>query len=151
MDAFVHFLISYGCYGMFVAAFLAASIFPFSSEVVMAALQTAGTSPLQLLIWGTLGNVLGSMFNYWIGRKAKLEWIEKYLHVKKKDIDRAVKFMNGRGAWMGFFAFLPVLGDGITVALGIMRANIFITTTSIFIGKLLRYIILIYGVSLFIN
>ncbi len=151
MDAFIHFLISYGCYGMFVAAFLAASILPFSSEVVMAALQTAGTSPIQLLIWGTLGNVLGSMFNYWIGRNAKLEWIEKYLHVKKKDLDRAVKFMNGRGAMMGFFSFIPVIGDGITVALGIMRANVLITTISIFIGKLLRYIVLIYGVSLFIN
>ena len=151
MDALIHFLISYGCYGMFVAAFLAASVFPFSSEVVMAALQTAGTSPIQLLIWGTLGNVLGSMFNYWIGRNAKLEWIEKYLHVKKKDLDRAVKFMNGRGAMMGFFSFLPVIGDGITVALGIMRANVLITTISIFIGKLLRYIVLIYGVSLFIN
>ena len=151
MDAFIHFLISYGCYGMFVAAFLAASILPFSSEVVMAALQTAGTSPIQLLIWGTLGNVLGSMFNYWIGRNAKLEWIEKYLHVKKKDLDRAVKFMNGRGAMMGFFSFIPVIGDGITVALGIMRANVLITTISIFIGKLLRYIVLIYGVSFFIN
>ena len=151
MDALIQFVIGYGCYGMFVAAFLAASVFPFSSEVVMAALQTAGTSPIQLLIWGTLGNVLGSMFNYWIGRNAKLEWIEKYLHVKKKDLDRAVKFMNGRGAWMGFFAFLPVLGDGITVALGIMRSNVLITTISIFIGKLLRYIVLIYGVSLFIN
>jgi membrane protein YqaA with SNARE-associated domain len=151
MDTFIDLLISYGCYGMFIAAFLAASILPFSSEVVMAGLQAAGTNSTQLLIWGTAGNVLGSMFNYGIGRLGKLEWIEKYLHVKKKEIDRAVKFMGGRGAWMGFFAFIPVVGDGITVALGLMRSNLLITTLSIFIGKLLRYIALIYGVSLFMN
>lgn len=151
MDTLIHLLISYGYYGMFIAAFLAASIFPFSSEVVMAALQAAGTSPLQLLIWGTAGNFFGSMFNYGIGRLGKLEWIEKYLHVKKKEIDRAVKFMGGRGAWMGFFAFLPVIGDGITIALGLMRSNLLITCISIFIGKLLRYILLIYGVSLYIH
>lgn|SRR5574344_474866 len=151
MGTFIGILISYGYYGMFIAAFLAASIFPFSSEVVMAALQAAGTSPLQLLIWGTAGNFLGSMFNYGIGRLGKLEWIEKYLHVKKKDIDKAVKFMGGRGAFMGFFAFLPVIGDGITVALGLMRSNLIITSISIFLGKLIRYIILIYGMSLYIK
>lgn|SRR5574344_236431 len=151
MGSFVSALISYGYYGMFLSAFLAASIFPFSSEAVMAALQAAGLNPIGLIIWGTAGNVAGSMFNYGIGRLGKLEWIEKYLHVKQKDLDKAVKFMGGRGAWMGFFAFLPVIGDGITVALGLMRSNIVITLISITIGKLLRYIILVYGVYLFIG
>lgn len=151
MGTIIDILISYGCYGMFVAAFLAASIFPFSSELVMAALQAAGTNPLHLLLWGTAGNFLGGMFNYGVGRLGKLVWIEKYLHVSKKHIDQAVNFVGGRGAMMGFFAFLPVLGDGITVALGLMRANLLITSISIFLGKFLRYVILIYGMSLFIN
>ena len=46
----------------------------------------------------------------------KMEWIEKYLHVKKKSLDKAERFMAGRGAWMGFFAFLPLLGSAITNA-----------------------------------
>ena len=78
----------------------------------------------------------------------KLEWIERYLHVKKKDIDKAERFMAGRGAWMGFFAFLPVLGSAITIVLGFMRANIFIAFVSITIGKFLRYLLLIYGAGL---
>jgi len=90
------------------------------------------------------------MFNYCIGRMGKLEWIEKYLHVKQKDLDRATKFMAGRGAWMGFFAFVPILGSAITVALGLMRANIPISLTSMAIGKFLRYVALIYGASLLI-
>lgn len=135
-------LINYGYWGMLIAAFLAGSFFPFSSEAVMLGLLAAGLKPEPLVIYGTIGNVLGSMFNYGVGRLGKLEWVEKYLHVKKKNLDRAQRFMAGHGAWMGFFAFLPIIGSAITICLGFMRANIFISITSITIGKLLRYIIL---------
>ena len=150
MDAFIDLLTSYGYTGMLLAAFLAGSFFPFSSELVMAGLMATGLDPWQLMIYGTIGNVLGSIFNYCVGRMGKLEWIEKYLHVKQKDLDRATKFMAGRGAWMGFFAFVPILGSAITVALGLMRANIPISLTSMAIGKFLRYVALIYGASLLI-
>ena len=143
-------LINYGYGGMVVAAFLAGSFFPFSSEAVMLGLLAAGLKTEPLIIYGTIGNVLGSMFNYGVGRLGKLEWIERYLHVKKKDLDRAQRFMAGHGAWMGFFAFLPIIGSAITICLGLMRANIVITVTSITIGKLLRYIVLMAGVSLVI-
>jgi membrane protein YqaA with SNARE-associated domain len=51
---------------------------------------------------------------------------------------------------MGFFAFLPVLGSAITILLGLMRANVVITFVAITLGKLFRYIILIYGAGLFL-
>lgn len=136
---------------MLVAAFLAGSFFPFSSEAVMLGLLAAGLKTEPLIIYGTIGNVLGSMFNYGVGRLGKLEWIERYLHVKKKDLDRAQRFMAGRGAWMGFFAFLPIIGSAITICLGLMRANIFISIISITIGKLLRYIILMYSTFLIVG
>lgn len=115
----------------------------------MVALMATGLDPWQLMIYGTIGNVLGSVFNYTIGRMGKMEWIEKYLHVKKEDLDKAHRFMAGRGSWMGFFAFLPVLGSAITIALGLMRSNIVITFIAITLGKIFRYIILIYGAGLF--
>lgn len=139
----------YGYWGMFLAAFLAGSFFPFSSEAVIIALMATGLDPWVLMIYGTAGNVLGSVLNYYIGRLGKMEWIGKYLHVKKKDLDRAHRFLAGRGAWMGFFAFLPVLGSAITIALGLMRSNIIITFIAITLGKIFRYIILIYGAGLF--
>ena len=98
-----------------------------------------------LIVYGSIGNVLGSVFNYCVGRMGNLEWIEQYLHVKKEDLDKAQRFMAGRGAWMGFFAFIPFLGSAITILLGLMRANVPVTITSITIGKVLRYVILIYG------
>jgi len=150
MEWIISFLTGYGYLGMLLAAFLAGSFFPFSSEAVMVGLMATGLDPWQLMVYGTIGNVLGSVFNYGVGRLGKLEWIEKYLHVKKKDLDKAERFMAGRGAWMGFFAFLPVLGSAITIALGLMRANVLITFLSITMGKIFRYLIIIYGAGLFI-
>ena len=147
MSWIISFLIDWGYWGMLAAAFLAGSCIPFSSEAVTAGLQAAGLEPLPLVIYGSIGNVLGSMFNYGVGRMGKMEWIEKYLHVKKKSLDKAERFMAGRGAWMGFFAFLPLLGSAITIVLGLTRANIPISILSITIGKVLRYVLLVYGLS----
>ncbi len=148
IEAIMTFLVSYGYMGMLIAAFLAASILPFSSEAVMVGLQAAGLDPVALIAYGTIGNVLGSMFNYTIGRLGKMEWIEKYLHVKKEDLDKAHKFMAGKGAWMGLLSVIPVIGDVITVALGLMRANVVIVVISVTISKLARYMLLVYGASL---
>ena len=148
MEAIMTFLVSYGYMGMLIAAFLAASILPFSSEAVMVGLQAAGLDPVALIAYGTIGNVLGSMFNYTIGRLGKMEWIEKYMHVKKEDLDKAHKFMAGKGAWMGLLSVIPVIGDVITVALGLMRANVVIVVISVTISKLARYMLLVYGASL---
>ena len=116
----------------------------------MVALLASGLNSWQLIIYGTIGNVAGGMFNYGVGRLGRIDWIEKYLHVKKEKLDRAKRFMAGRGAWMGFFAFLPILGSAITVALGLMRANVTVTLISMTLGKLLRFILLVYGALLFL-
>ena len=145
MEWIIEFLTGYGYWGMLIAAFLAGRVFPFSSETVMLVLLGSGLDGWQLVIYGSIGNTLGSVFNYYVGRQGKVEWIEKYLKIKKQQMERAQRFMAGRGAWMGFFAFLPILGSAITVTLGFMRANIAISFVSIAIGKFLRYWLLVYG------
>ena len=148
MDFLVDILTNYGYWGMLISAFLAGSFIPFSSEAVMLGLLATGLDGGQLVVYGSIGNVLGSMFNYGVGRMGRLDWLEKYLHVSKNDLDKAQRFMAGRGAWMGFFAFLPILGSAITILLGLMRANVPISILSITIGKILRYVVLIYGALL---
>lgn len=148
MELINELLINYGYAGMFVAAFIAGSVFPFSSEAVMIALQLAGLNPLGLLVWGTLGNVGGSMFNYGVGRLGRMEWIEKYAHVKREKVEKTQRWMEGRGAWMGILCFVPILGSVIAVTMGLMRANPLISLLSIFIGKLARYAILVYTIEL---
>lgn len=148
MQFIIDILTSWGYLGMGLAAFLAGSFFPFSSEVVMVGLQTAGLDPWRLVIYGTVGNVAGGMFNYGVGRLGKLEWIERYLHVRREKLIQARRFMRGHGALMGFFSFIPILGSAITIVLGLTRANLPISLFSITLGKFLRYILLIYGVGM---
>ena len=144
MDAFIEFLVSYGYAGMFISAVIAGSFLPFSSEAVMMGLIAAGLEPVPLLVYATVGNWAGSMFNYWLGHLGRMEWIERYLHVKEEGIERARRFVGGRGAWMGFFAFLPIIGTAICILLGLMRANPYISALSIFLGKVVRYLLVAY-------
>lgn len=150
MDTIIEFLTGYGYTGMFIASLLAGSVLPFSSEAVMVGLMAAGLDPWLLALYGTIGNVIGSMVNYWVGHMGKTEWFERYLHVKPRDMERAERFMAGRGALMGFFAFVPVIGSAITVLLGLMRANLLITFLAVTAGKIVRYVILIYGAGMFL-
>lgn len=147
MESVIDFLIQYGYWGMTVSAFLAGSIFPFSSETVVVALLLAGLEPWPLFLSATVGNSLGSMFNYGLGTLGRMEWIERYAHVKREKVERMQRWLQGRGAWVGSLCFLPVFGSVLSVTLGFMRANPYITAVSITIGKAVRYAILIMFVS----
>lgn len=83
MESLTQLLVDYGYWGMFLSAFLAGSFLPFSSEAVMLGLLAAGVDPVLLLVYGSIGNVLGGMLNYGLGRLGKLEWLERYFRVKK--------------------------------------------------------------------
>lgn len=143
IDSLIQLLITWGYPGMFLSAFIAGSILPFASELVLAALIKLGLNPIGCLIAATLGNTLGGMTCYFIGHLGKLEWIEKYLHVKPEKIAKTQKFLQGKGSFMAFFAFVPIIGSAISVTLGYMRGNVWITCLSMMAGKVLRYYLLI--------
>ncbi len=144
MDAFVESLtavfVDWGYAGLFVSALVAGSILPFSSEIVMIMLIRIGLDPLLCVLFASAGNTLGGMTCYWIGRMGKVGWIEKYLKIGRAKLDRASSFLSGRGAVMGFFAFLPYIGEAVAIVLGLMRANVWITAGSMTVGKTLRYV-----------
>lgn len=133
----------YGYWGMTIAAFLAGSVFPFSSEAVMVSLQLAGLEPWPLFLSASVGNVAGSMFNYYVGTLGRLEWIEKYLHIRREKVLSAQAWMENWGVWMGTLCFLPIIGSALSVALGYMRANPYKSFIAISIGKTTRYAVLI--------
>lgn len=143
MDTVLQFLTEWGYWGMFISAFLAGTVLPFSSEAVLLACIGLGLDPILSTLSTTAGNALGGLTCYWIGHLGKTEWIEKYLGVSKKQMDKAERFIKGRGSWIAFLSFLPVIGDTILVVLGLMRANAVIVAISMTIGKLARYAILV--------
>ncbi|MBO7609790.1 MAG: DedA family protein [Muribaculaceae bacterium] len=146
MDAFAAFFLQWGYLGLLVGSFIAGSVVPLSSEaIVVACVGPFHMNPWFCLLAATIGNVSGGMTCYWLGTKGNLEWIERYAHVKKEKLERAERFIQGRGACMGFFAFIPILGTAITVALGYMRAGWLPVMVSMIIGKVLRYAAIIWG------
>jgi membrane protein YqaA with SNARE-associated domain len=137
----VEILIDWGYVGLFIATFLAGSILPFSSELVLSGLLAAGADRMGCLIAASVGNVLGGMTCYGIGHLGKADWIERYLRIKPEKLERVTRFLHGRGAWMSLFTFVPVVGDLLAVGLGYMRANVWITLTGMTLGKTVRYYI----------
>lgn len=146
VDTLVQVLIDWGYVGLFISALLAGSIIPFSSELVMGALVAMGLEPWLCVLSATLGNTAGGLTCYWLGQLGRMDWIEKYLGVKREKVERMQHFLQGRGALMAFFAFLPFVGEAIAVALGFMRSNFWLTTASMFAGKLARYVVMLWAI-----
>ena len=142
MDAFVDFLLTYGYGGMFAAAFLAGSFFPFSSEAVMAGLRLAGLDVWMLVFCASVGNLLGGMFNYGVGRMGKEDWIYGMLRVRPERLEQSERFVHRYGAWMGLLSWLPILGSVITIAMGLLRVDVWKSALTILIGKVARYVVL---------
>ena len=135
----MEFLIEYGYIGVFFASFLAATILPFSSEVVLTGVLIGGAAYWPCLIAATVGNFIGGITCYWIGKIGKIEWIKKYLRLDIQKLERWQQKLQGKGSWIGFFAFLPGIGDFLAVALGFMRADFRIVAISMLTGKFVRY------------
>lgn len=140
MDAFLQFLIDWGYWGMFLSALIAGTVLPFSSEAVLVACIGMGLNPVTCVLAATAGNMIGGMTCYWLGTLGNMKWIEKFFGVNRQKLERAERFVKGRGAWMAFFTFIPFLGEAIGVVLGLMHANVWITALSMFLGKSTRYI-----------
>ena len=142
MDVILQFLIDWGYLGMFLSALIAGTVVPFSSEAVLVALIGMGLNPIGCVLAATIGNMIGGITCYWLGTLGNMVWLEKYFGVNKQKLERAERFIKGKGGYMAFFMFIPFLGEAIGVALGLMHANVWITTISMLLGKLSRYIII---------
>lgn len=147
MDTIVEFFIDWGYLGLFLSALIAGSILPFSSEAVLTVLVQMGLDPLYCLIWASIGNTLGGVFCYWLGYIGNMQWIEKWLKIKKEKLDKVEGFVRKYGAWMGIFGVLPWIGEAIIVMLGLMRSNAYYTTLTMFIGKAIRYALIILAIE----
>ena len=132
------FFTDWGYVGLFLSAFVAGSILPFSSEVVLVILVRMGLDPLLCLFAAASGNTLGGMTCYWIGHLGKRDWITRYLRRQ-----RQMGIRYRKGALFAFFTFLPYVGEAVAIVLGLMRSNVWITAVAMFVGKLLRYVAIV--------
>jgi len=133
-----------GYLGLFLASFLAATILPLSSEVVLSALLLAKLNPVALVSVATVGNVLGAFTNYAIGFWGSKAFVRRVLKIPDAEFIKAEARFKKYGLLSLFFAWLPLIGDVLTVVAGVLRINIFWFFILVASGKLIRYVIVSY-------
>lgn len=128
------------CLAVFGAGFLAATILPLHSEAVVAALaRTAATDPGLLWVAASLGNILGAVLNWCLGRYL-LRWQNRtWFPVSADRLGRSRRWFGRYGVWALLLAWLPVVGDPLTFVAGMLRVNLLLFIMLTGIGKIARY------------
>ena len=136
-----------GYLGLLASSFLAATILPLSSEVVLVALATTGDYHLAAL-WAvaTVGNVAGSTVNWLLGMFALHFRDRPWFPVGAKEIEKASSRFMKYGLPSLLFAWVPIIGDPLTVVAGVMRVPAVIFLPLVAIGKGARYAFVLWAV-----
>lgn len=126
---------------LFASAFTSATLLPGSSEAVLLGFLIAEIGdPATLVATAWIGNLLGSLVSYAMGRYASRYRDRRWFPVSPAQYDKAVGWYAKYGWWTLLFAWLPVVGDPLTVIAGAMRAPLILAIPLIAIGKLGRYL-----------
>ena len=129
-----------GLAGLFLSAFVSATLVPMSSEVVLAALIAAqGIDAALLVLVATLGNTLGSLVNWLLGRFC-LRWRDRrWFPVRADRLERGIDWFRRYGVWSLLLAWLPVVGDPITFVAGMAKVRLPLFLPLVALGKGARY------------
>ena len=138
-------LLEYGLYGLFVLSFLAATVFPVASEAGLVALIMAGADPVACVTVATLGNTLGSVTTWAVGRWGSQAFLTRMLRLR--DAERARAIFARYGAWSLLLAWAPVIGDPLCVVAGLFGLPLGRFIAPVLLGKLARYAGLAYLVN----
>lgn len=129
--------------GLFLAAFAAATILPMQSEAALVALLVAGTHPAWLLVAiAGLGNVLGSVVNWLLGRGIERFRDRPWFPVKPAALERAQGWYRRHGKWSLLLSWAPVVGDPLTVVAGLAREPLPVFLALVTVAKVGRYVLL---------
>ncbi|MBW1642822.1 MAG: DedA family protein [Deltaproteobacteria bacterium] len=142
----MEYFAEFGYVGLFFASFLAATILPLSSEVILSFLLLNDLNPIILISVATFGNVFGAFVNYLIGLWGSIFFIRKVLKISEDEFAKAKKRFQKYGVFSLFFAWVPIIGDPLTVVAGVLKINILIFFIMVTSGKLIRYVIISYAI-----
>ncbi len=129
--------------GLFLVAFLAATLLPASSEVMFAGLLVSGYEPWALWMWASAGNTLGAVVNWFLGRYLLHYRDRRWFPFRQDALGKAQSWFQRYGVWSLLLAWAPVVGDGLTFIAGLMRVRfpLFLALTAA--GKGARYAVVL--------
>ena len=133
---------------LFVISLLAATILPLSSEIVLTTmLLTNLFEKNMLLIIASSGNILGSIFNWYLGKKIIIFQDRKWFPVSQDKLKQSQKYFKKYGLWSLLLAWVPVIGDPLTLLAGVLNIRFSIFFILVSISKISRYVFILYLAS----
>lgn len=135
----VELLQSYGLWGLFIGSFLAATVVPFSSDILFWGTLLGGLNPVSCLIVASLGNWLGGLTSYGVGWLGKWEWIERWFHVKPETLQRQQGKIDRWGPMVALLCWVPLVGDVFAIGLGFYKIAPVRCAFWMLVGKVFRY------------
>ena len=133
---------------LFIISFLAATILPLSSEIVLTTMLLTNLFEKNLLlIIASFGNILGSVLNWYLGGKIMIFQDRKWFPVSPEQLNKSQKYFQKYGLWSLLLAWVPVIGDPLTLLAGVLKVRFSIFFILVSVSKISRYIFIIYLVS----
>lgn len=131
--------------GLFALALVAATLLPAQSEAALVALLLRGHSPVWLVVVASAGNVLGSTVNWWLGREVVRFQDRRWFPIKAATLGRAQGWYGRYGKWSLLLSWVPIIGDPLTFAAGVMREPLRIFLALVALAKTARYALLAWA------
>ena len=150
VETLIDFLKDYGYWGMLQLSFLSGSIIPIASEALLVVLLGVGLNAMWLIVVATVGNTLGGITCFMLGYLTDKQTVKRVFRISDKKMERADSLIQRYGYWAAVLSFMPIIGEAILVALGIMRVDKYKVSIVMAIGKFARYAfvaISYYGIS----
>ena len=133
---------------LFIISLLAATILPLSSEIVLTTMLLTNLFDKNiLLVIASSGNILGSIFNWYLGKKITIFQDRKWFPVSPEQLNKSQKYFQKYGIWSLLLAWVPVIGDPLTLLAGVLRVRFSIFFILVSISKISRYVFILYLVS----
>lgn len=150
VETLIDFLKDYGYWGMALLSFLSGSVIPIASEALLVVLLGVGLNAMWLIVVATVGNTLGGITCFMLGYLTDKQTVKRVFRISDKKMERADSLIQRYGYWAAVLSFMPIIGEAILVALGIMRVDKYKVSIVMAIGKFARYAfvaISYYGIS----
>jgi membrane protein YqaA with SNARE-associated domain len=128
-------------FGLFGAAFLSATVFPFQSEVILFSMLMAEHYQIVLLVLvASLGNILGSCVNWYLGRFIAHFENRRWFPLSKDKVAKAEGWYHRYGRWSLLLSWVPIIGDPLTIVAGVLREPFAVFLALVTIAKTARYV-----------
>jgi membrane protein YqaA with SNARE-associated domain len=140
-----------GYFGLFIVSFLAATLLPLGSEFFVATMTVSGYNVWLIFAVATTGNTLGSITNYYIGKLGTNFIFSRYIKVNSEKQQKSGQMYQKWGSPILFFAWIPIIGDPLTVVAGVFKLNLYIFIFWVVLGKAFRYFLVIITAETSLN